>query len=138
MPLTARDIMTKQVITVTPSTPVMEFARICAEDEVSGAPVVRVDGTLVGIVTKTDLIERLIEDHPRYGGGESHIAEGDEDEHQVADIMDEDPATVPPDMTLELLAAEMAQRRIHRLLVTEGDKLLGIITSLDVLDHYGQ
>ena len=138
MALTARDIMTTQVITVTPSTPVTEFARICTEDEISGAPVVRVDGQLVGIVSKTDLIERLLEDHPRYGGGASRIESDRDEEHQVADIMNEEPATVPPDLTLDLIAAEMVQRRIHRVLVTQGGKLLGIITSLDVLARYGQ
>ena len=52
--------------------------------------------------------------------------------------MNEDVAAVPPDTTLEILAAEMAQRRIHRVLVVEEGKLLGIVTSLDVLAHYGQ
>ncbi len=52
--------MTAQVITVTPATTLAEFARICTEDDISGAPVMQIGGDVVGMVTKTDLIERLI------------------------------------------------------------------------------
>ena len=36
MPISARDVMTTELITVTPATPLSEFARICAEDNISG------------------------------------------------------------------------------------------------------
>ena len=64
MPLLARDVMTKELITVTPATPLSEFARICTEDGISGCPVTRADGALCGIVSKTDLLNRLLEEHP--------------------------------------------------------------------------
>jgi CBS domain-containing protein len=137
MPLTAGDVMTTQLITVTPSTSLTEFARLCAEDNISGAPVTRVDGTLVGVVSKTDLIQRMLNAHPFHGT----VDEGpiwDRETVQVGDIMQDDVATVPPVATLAEIAERMARDRIHRVVVTDGRKLLGIVTSIDLLAHFPQ
>ena len=133
--LTARDVMTSEMITVTPATPLSEFARICAEDNISGAPVTRVDGSLVGIVSKTDLIQRLLEDHPKHGTVKEFPI-WSEDLRQVGDIMQEDVLTVAPDTPLAEMAERMARDRFHRVLVMENDKLAGIVTSIDLLAHF--
>lgn len=130
MALTARDIMTTEVITVTPSTPLKEFARICAEDKISGAPVVTVDGRLAGIVSRTDLLERLAEIR------DLDPQAGEEMPGEVQDIMQERIISVPPATTLDRVAKRMAEERIHRVLVTEKGKLVGIITSLDLLGRF--
>lgn len=154
MPKTAKEIMTTNLVTVTPSTPLREFARICAEDNVSGCPVVTVDGRLVGIVSKTDLLGRLLEGEHNYAanpdfrrmlglgeegvyefGGSASESEG-EVLGEVDDIMETDMITVPPDAPLPGVARMMAEDRIHRVLVTEKEKLVGIITSLDLLAHF--
>jgi CBS domain-containing protein len=134
MAMTAGDVMTTQLITVTPSTSLTEFARLCAEDHISGAPVTRVDGTLMGIVSKTDLIQRLMDTHPAHGAVDEPSFW--EQEFQVGDIMSEVVATVPPGATLPEVAERMARDRIHRVLVTDGSKLLGIVTSIDLLAHF--
>lgn len=136
MPLTAGDVMTTQLITVTPSTPLTEFARLCAEDNISGAPVTRVDGTLVGVISKTDLVQRLLDTHPAHGTVDEPAIWDQEDPLQVGDIMQEVVATVPVAATLPEIAERMARDRIHRVLVTEGRKLLGIVTSIDLLAHF--
>ncbi len=56
--LQARDIMTKEVITVSPEMPVLDLARLLAEKKDHGVPVVDDDGQLVGMVTQSDLIDR--------------------------------------------------------------------------------
>lgn len=135
MAMTAGDVMKTELITVTPSTSLTEFARLCAEDNISGAPVTRVDGTLVGIISKTDLVQRLMDTHPAHGT----VAEPsfwDQDTLQVGDIMSEVVATVPPAATLGEIAERMAGDRIHRVLVTDAGKLLGIVTSIDLLAHF--
>ena len=138
MPKTARDIMTTDLITVTPTTPIREFARLCVEDNISGAPVLNVDGSLAGLVSKTDLLERLLEDDPR------HMQETESltdmwlgENHPIAEIMIEDMVTTEPDASVPELAALMAQHRIHRLVVLEGGNCVGMITSLDLLSNYG-
>ena len=135
MAMTAKDVMTRQTITVTPATSLTEFARFCAEDNISGAPVVRVDGTLMGIVSKTDLIQRALDDHPRYGSTEQ-FPSWNEDIRSVEDIMQGDVLTVAPGTPLPEIAERMSADRIHRVLVMEGDKLAGIVTSIDLLAHF--
>jgi len=137
MALTARDIMTTEVLTVTPSTSLADFARICAEDGISGAPVVHVDGTLVGIVSKTDLITRMLEDDPKYGTSEESPPWTDA-ARQVDDIMQTDVLTVEPDTPIHEIALGMAERRIHRVVVMEHDDVVGLVTSLDLLLHWPQ
>ena len=50
--------MTKEVITVTPETPVEKLAAIFCEKKISGAPVVDGEGNLIGVVTESDLIDQ--------------------------------------------------------------------------------
>jgi len=54
----ALDVMTRKVITVDPETPVREAARIFAENDISGAPVVDDEGRLLGMITEGDLLHR--------------------------------------------------------------------------------
>ena len=130
----ARDVMTKELISVTPDTPIAEFARICEEDNISGAPVIRIDGTLVGIVSRTDLVRRLLEDGRSFGTtAEFEMPATHEDLRQVSDIMATDVVSFSPESSVSDIAARMARDKIHRVVVTEGDKVAGIVTSLDVL-----
>jgi len=135
MATTAADVMTTQLITMTPATPITEFARICTEDGVSGAPVVRVDGALVGIVSKTDLIQRMLETHPKFGASEDNPA-WEDNVQQVSDIMSERVLTVSPGTPIAEIAERMASDRIHRVAVMDGEKLVGLVTSLDLLAHW--
>lgn len=154
MKATAKDIMTADLLTVTPATTLTQFARILTEDEISGCPVVTVDGRLVGIASKTDLLSRLLEGRhdfsasPDFRGllglGEEGLVAGrgaaEESEEEVfgtvEDIMQSDPVTVLPDASVLDIARVLAENRIHRVLVQEKGKLKGIITSLDVIAHF--
>ncbi len=133
--ITAGDVMTREVITVTPATPISEFARICAEDNISGAPVMRVDGTLVGIVSKTDLVRGMLDADSRFGTHDERPAWDDPD-RQVGDIMIDRVLTATPDTPLADLAERMAAERVHRVVVTDNDHVVGIVTSIDLLSHY--
>jgi CBS domain-containing protein len=154
MDLKAKDVMTRELVTVTPATTLTHFARICAEDEISGCPVVTVDGRLVGIASKTDLLERLLEGRHDYSanrdfrgllglgeeglssmGGTAHDSE-EEVFGTVDDIMETEVVTVKPEEPIAAVAKRMALDRVHRVLVVEKGKLKGIITSLDLLAHF--
>lgn len=152
MTATARDIMSTDLMTVTPSTSLTQFARICIEDSISGCPVVAIDGRIEGIVSKTDLLERLLEgshnyaanpDHRRLMGlGEEGVFAADgaavsEEElyGRVEDIMVPSPITVSPDSPVNHVARLMAEHRIHRIIVEHDERPVGIITSLDIIAH---
>ncbi|MHC4957997.1 MAG: CBS domain-containing protein [Planctomycetota bacterium] len=136
MSITAKDIMQTEVITFTPSTRLREFARILAEDRISGAPVVRVDGALVGIVSRTDLVTRLLEDDTTFGTSEDEALSFESNIRQVGDIMQSEVLTVGPDAPLPEIATRMAADRVHRVVVMDGDQVAGIITSLDLLKAF--
>jgi CBS domain-containing protein len=151
---TAKDIMTADLLTVTPATTLTQFARILTEDNISGCPVVTVDGRLVGIASKTDLLARLLEGRhdfassPDFRGllglGEEGLVAGrgtaEESEEEVfgtvEDIMQQNPVTVLPDASILDIARALAENRIHRVVVVEKGRLKGIITSLDVIAHF--
>ena len=60
----------------------------------------------------------------------------DKDVRQVGDIMTEDVLTVGPATPLAEIAERMARDRIHRVVVMEGDKMIGLVTSIDLLSHF--
>jgi CBS domain-containing protein len=141
------DVMTRDVITVSPECTLSELCRVLAEDDISGAPVVDHRGDLIGIVSKTDVLRdllsgRLVPGLPRatlnfLGLAEamSGAAEDSEDETfgQVADFMTDEVETVTPDTPITEAARAMTSNRIHRLIVVDQGKVVGIITSLDLL-----
>jgi acetoin utilization protein AcuB len=58
--ITVKEVMTKQVLTVTVDTPIEEAARLMADNKIGGLPVMR-DGKVVGIITETDLFKIFLE-----------------------------------------------------------------------------
>jgi CBS domain-containing protein len=155
MPTLARDVMTRDVVTVTPSTPLADVAQMFSEDSISGAPVVDAQERLVGIVSRTHVLTGLLDERgeatapalrtllglPETEEGEAEDG-GDLPEPEgttevtVEDVMVGDPATAAPDTPLAAIARRMAKDRLHRVVVVEGDRVVGILTSIDVLGRF--
>ncbi len=140
--LTARDLMTPDVVTVPPATPVIAIARLLAERGISAAPVVDADGKLRGIVTEADLIRRLAGEADRPAGWLASLfsnqqldAERYARTHGVtaADIMSTEPVSVPPGMPAAQVAHLLEDRNIRRVVVVEDGKLKGIVSRADLL-----
>ena len=140
--LTARDLMTTELVTVPPETPVIAMARLLAERGISAVPVLGADGALLGMVTEADLIRRLAgeEDKPASwfsglfgdpGRGAEHYART----HgaKARDIMTEKLVTVEPDATAAHVAQLMEQHGIRRVLVVSEGRLRGLISRADLL-----
>jgi CBS domain-containing protein len=146
--LKARDVMTPEPVCVSPSATIRQLARILEEHEISGAPVVNQEGTLVGVVSKTDLIRRCSEgtiDVPPAYLFDVLDEQGDEESTEVIpeplvcvqDFMTEDPITVAPNTAVERVAQIMYQKRIHRVVVVDEENFpLGILTTLDLLGAF--
>lgn len=146
--LRARDIMQTQVVTVSPSLPLAEFELLLEREEVSGMPVV--DGAeLCGVVSRTDLIRTLADAEGSAeatlayyrevgGAAPSPASAGRMASDQVAtkvvrDIMTTEILAVSGDRPVREVAQMMVNRGVHRLLVTEGRRLLGLVTTLDLV-----
>jgi CBS domain-containing protein len=140
--LTARDLMTPDVVTVPPATPVIAVARLLAERGISAVPVVDAAGTLRGIVTEADLIRRLAGEADRPAGwlaglfaNQHRDAERYARTHGVsaADIMSTEPVAVPPGMPAAEVAHLLEDRNIRRVVVVEEGRLKGIVSRADLL-----
>jgi CBS domain-containing protein len=143
--LQARDIMTTEVITVSPETLVSDLTQTLAGKKIGGVPVVDADGTLVGIVTQSDLVDRAkdlelgpvinILDFHLYFDLPSHMFKQVKKMlgATVADVMSPEPLTIAPDTPISQIAALMAKQQVHTLPVMEGGKLVGIIGKMDLV-----
>ncbi|MBW4520310.1 MAG: chloride channel protein [Scytolyngbya sp. HA4215-MV1] len=116
--LTAADIMQRRVETLSSQISLNEAIQAFSRSHHRGFPVVD-QGKLVGIVTQTDLAT-MQEQHLR----------GDEPLHRV---MTPRPVTVSPDSPLTQVLYLLNQFKLSRLPVTEGKKLVGIITRADII-----
>jgi len=141
------ELMTREVITVFPDTPVVEIARRMLQHHISGIPVVERDGRLVGIVTETDLVVRNANVHfptflqildariylssPRHFEEELRRALGT----VAADVMTREVQTVRPDDDISVAATLMFDRRINPIPVVEDGLLRGIISRTDIIRH---
>ncbi len=144
--LKARDVMTPDPVCVPPSASIRELARVFEEHEVSGAPVVDQEGTVIGVVSKTDLIRRCtqgtLDIPPAYlfevladsGDAEGPVGVIPEPLVCVEDFMTEDPLMVAPELSIAAVARLMFEHRVHRVIVADEERFpVGIITSLDLL-----
>jgi CBS domain-containing protein len=124
-----RDIMTTGVVTVRPDTPGRAVAAMFREHRVSGFPVTDGAGTVVGVVTETDLVA-LVAGQRRRGRG----ATGDA---TAGDLMSRPAVTVGPDDLVKTVARLMHKRRLQRLPVVDADgRLAGIVSRSDVLSVF--
>lgn len=143
----AQDVMTREPVCVEPWMTIRQLARTFSQFEISGAPVADHQGRVIGMVSKTDLIQRCMEGFegvpPGYlfemlsatGAEESEVSPASE--VRVEDFMSPDPVMVAPATPLARVAALMFENRIHRVVVADEKKRpIGIITSLDVLSAF--
>ena len=113
-----RDVMTANPTTVAPSATIEEAARVMRDKDTGIVPVVD-KGRPVGIVTDRDIVVRA-------------VAEGAAGTKSVRDIASTNLVTVTPDMSTEEAAELMAERQVRRVLVCEGDRLVGVASIGDL------
>src|SRR5207249_5260224 len=113
------DIMTKDPETVGPGTYIGDVAQMMRDLDVGIIPVVS-DGELMGVITDRDITIRVT------AAGLSPF------EVTVQDFISPNPVSVSPDDEVDEARKLMADHQIRRLLVTEGNKLVGIVSLGDV------
>jgi CBS-domain-containing membrane protein len=143
--LKAKDIMKRELITVSPETHVSEAAKIMLEKRINGLPVVDEHGRLVGIICQSDLVAQQMRlPVPSV----FNLLDGliplispkslEKEVRKIAAIevfeaMSASPATVSPETSLEEVATLMVSKNFHTLPVLEDGKLVGIVGKEDVL-----
>jgi CBS domain-containing protein len=109
----AKDIMTRDVVTVSPTLPVKMLADLLIKNQISGAPVADKKGKIVGVVSETDLIAKKGK--------------------QVKTIMSNKVVQITEETPVEEIARLMTAHKIRRLPVMRGKSLLGIVSRADVV-----
>ncbi len=149
--ITISDIMQREVLTVEADWPLDQLARFLTDNQISGAPVIAENGSLLGVVSLTDIVRHD-------GTPESHAAEHSTHEYYlhglemqvgqsvsrafhieeessvtVRDIMTPMIFEISEDAFLQEAADTMVKGHIHRLFVTRKGRISGIVTALDIL-----
>lgn len=150
-----RDLMEKDVVTISPEVSLPDVERIFAGARFGAVPVLDRDHRLKGIVSRTDIVRKF--------SLEQTLAElADSDFDQVLGVEDDDDAlssigaavgarlskvkagdimitkviSTTPDATLKEAANLMVEHRFHRLPVVDDGRLVGIISAFDLMEHY--
>jgi CBS domain-containing protein len=119
-----RDLMVSSVVTIEPGTSIVDAARRMIQEEKGPLPVVEGDSP-VAMVTDRDIIARV-------------VAEGrDPNAVRVEDIATRELITIGPDQDVEEARQLMDQHELDRILVVEGERLVGIISEADIRSDEG-
>jgi len=135
--ITVSQIMTTELITLTPETEITKAAEILLTNRINGAPVVDEEGQLVGILCQSDLVAQqknlpvptifsLLEGYIQLSPRKIAAL-------TVGEAMTPDPVSVRPDTGIEAVAALMVDNNFHTLPVVDGNTLVGIVGKEDVL-----
>lgn len=147
--VTARDLMRKDVVTVSYADALSDVERTLSDHRISGAPVTDEAGHIIGIISLKDLISRYAEDsdaRPRRGAGFFHLSTEElldddfdafsvpaEAEETAGDIMTGEIYSVPVDAGLKEIAQGMLEHKVHRLLVQQDGQYVGLVSTMEIL-----
>ncbi len=143
--LKAKDIMSKNVITVSPDMEINPAAKLLMEKKINGVVVVDEKGAIVGILCQSDLIVQQkkiplpslftlldgffpLTSLKKLEKNVQKIAA-----IKVADAMTEDPVAVQPETDIGEIAALMVDKNYHTIPVTDQGRLVGVVGKEDIL-----
>lgn len=121
------DLMQKDVKTVTLDAPVNDAVVTLTDSHISALPVVDGMGRMVGVVSSTDILTSEAE------AEDAAAREVLFEETLVRDIMTRRPLTVKPDEEVREAAQQMLYADVHRLFVVEGEQVVGVISTTDIV-----
>jgi CBS domain-containing protein len=155
VPKLVRDLMKTDVTTVSPDTNMADLQRLFVKARFGAVPVRDRDQRLVGIVSRSDVVRKFSLEQSLAELADTDFdatlgVEDDDDALELIgaavgrrlskvvarDIMITDIETIRSDDPASEAAARMVKRRIHRLPVVDGDRLVGIISAFDFMSLY--
>jgi CBS domain-containing protein len=138
----ARDLMTPDVITVAPDTPILGVARLLAERHISAVPVTDADRKVLGVLSEADLLRQVggfAEETPGFftalfSDPAKLAAQYAKAHGRVArDVMTAEPISVTEDTSAGEIAKLLDTQHIRRVLVLRDGRLVGVVTRADLL-----
>ena len=138
-----RELMTANVLTIGPEAPLKDVAKILVEHGVSGLPVCDIEGHVVGVISEADILYKEHDPTEGHVGGPlAWIVDARPDDQGAAakaravtaeKAMTSPAVTIPPYESVAQAARIMCERRVNRLPVVKGEKLVGIVTRSDLV-----
>ena len=138
----ALDVMTRTVISVEPDATVLQAARLMLQQHISGLPVIDKVGRLVGVLSEGDFLRRRETQTERrrsrwleflMGPGKIAAEYAHAHGQKVSEVMTHDVYTVDEGTALEDVVDLMERRRIKRVPVLRGNKVVGIVTRSNLM-----
>jgi CBS domain-containing protein len=132
--LKLKDIMTRDVVSAGPDMTIRDAMELLSERHISGAPVID-GGKVVGIFSSSDLLALLADLNdttPSLTFRRRKSRTTPLEDVTVDEVMTRKVQSLPPDCSIEEAAQVMMKKQIHRILVMEGDTVLGIVSTSDV------
>lgn len=143
--LTAKDIMTREVVSVRADTSLKDLARKFVETRFSNMPVLDEAGKLVGVISETDLVEQqkplhiptvmALFDWVFYLDSEKRFQEEVDrvTATTVGELCNRKPVTCTPDTSIREIAVLMSKHKAHLLPVVDKGELVGVVARLDLI-----
>ncbi|QWW70816.1 CBS domain-containing protein [Rhizobium sp. WYJ-E13] len=136
----AKDIMTSNVVSISPEAGVRHAIAVMMQNNISGLPVVDDEGRICGILTEGDLLlRREIRLAPRATRNAEVTSDVDLDRYirgngwSVRDIMSRDVIVASPDSEVSDIAESLEVHRIKRIPIVDDGRLVGIVSRRDIL-----
>jgi len=136
----AKDIMTTEVVSISPSANVRHAVSIMLQHGISGLPVVNDEGRVCGMLTEGDLLlRREIRISPRSSRLSEVMSDSELERYisshgwSVADVMSPDVIVALPDSEVSEISESLQAHRIRRLPIVENGRLVGIVSRRDIL-----
>jgi CBS domain-containing protein len=139
------EVMTREVATAQPDTPLKAVARELVERGISGMPVVDDDGEVVGVVSEADLLVKEAGSTPKRPGLVAWLLDSTDpreqlklDAHVAGEAMTTPAITIAPYQSTASAAAMMLGSGINRLPVVSDGRLVGILTRADLVRAFAR
>ena len=133
-----KDIMSTDLISINQNATIRELVKLFSDHGIQGVPVVDDDGYIEGVVSSHDVMKNecshAFYQVPSVESLESNVYKDmDFLDKKVSTIMTKDLYSIEPDDTIAKMSKVMYDKKIHRLLVVEYEKLIGIVSTFDLL-----
>ena len=122
------EVMQKEIVSANIEMSVGKVGQLFVSKKIGCAPVLSAEGELMGIVSKSDLIESMAE------RGDQGLMAFSDPTVKIWEIMSSNLLKVESDEEVESVARKMRDAHVHRVLVYEGGELVGLATAFDMLE----
>ena len=117
--LKAKDVMTKEVITIDPDVTLEKAIALLVNNKISGMPVCDKEGKVVGMISEKDILNFMFS--------------GNLNNTKIKEAMSTHIISFPPDADLDKIALVMGEKQIRRVPIIENGRLLGMVSRRSII-----